>query len=67
MSVAEPKAGSGIKDVAMRNKAIKMADKAQWKMNKLAKAGESDRAIKTKMPKHLFSGKMKSNGKRDWR
>jgi nucleolar GTP-binding protein len=35
-------------------------------MNRLAKAGEADRVILTKMPKHLFSGK-RSNGKTDWR
>ncbi|KAJ9522851.1 hypothetical protein QJQ45_023631, partial [Haematococcus lacustris] len=66
-SLAEPAPGSGLKDAIMRNKGQKMADKMQWRRNKLAKAGESDRAIQTKMPKHLFSGKMKSNGKRDRR
>lgn len=29
----------------------------QRKRNLLAKAGEADRTIQTKMPKHLFSGK----------
>eukprot|EP00955_Chlamydomonas_euryale_P035768 350230-Chlamydomonas_euryale.AAC.1 len=58
---------SGLRDAGMRNKAIKMADKAQWRMNKMAKIGEADRDIQTKMPKHLFSGKMKSTGKRDRR
>mmetsp|Transcript_20120 Transcript_20120/g.43823 ORF Transcript_20120/g.43823 Transcript_20120/m.43823 type:complete len:675 (+) Transcript_20120:351-2375(+) len=67
LSMAEPRAGSGIRDVTMRNKAIKMSDKAQYRMNKMAKIGEADRVIQTKMPKHLFSGKMKSNGKRDRR
>ena len=67
LSLASPKPGGGIKDEAMRNRGIKMADKAQWKRNKFAKIGEADRVIQTKMPKHLFSGKMKSNGKRDWR
>lgn len=51
----------------MVNKGIKMADKAQWLRNKMAKSGEADRVIQTKMPKHLFSGKMKSTGKRDRR
>ena len=32
-------------------------DKAQRLRNKHAKAGEADRVILTKMPKHLFSGK----------
>lgn len=57
LSMAEPKKGSGLKDVVQRNKALKMADKAQKRMGKMAKAGEADRVIPTKMPKHLFSGK----------
>ena len=65
-SLVEPKGQTGIKDVSMRNKAIKMADKAQWRRNKFAKAGEVDRVIPTKMPKHLFSGK-RGIGKTDWR
>ncbi|MEW5300831.1 MAG: hypothetical protein WDW36_003731 [Sanguina aurantia] len=65
-SLVEPRANTGIKDVAMRNKGIKMADKAQWLRNKFAKAGEADRVIQTKMPKHLFSGKT-TNGTRDRR
>lgn len=67
LSVAGPRANSGLKDAAMVNKGIKMADKAQWLRNKMAKSGEADRVIQTKMPKHLFSGKMKSTGKRDRR
>ena len=67
LSLAEPKPGSGVKDMTMRNKGIKMADRAQRRMNILAKIGEADRVIKTKMPKHLFSGKMDSTGKRQWR
>ena len=54
LSLASPKPGGGIKDEAMRNRGIKMADKAQWKRNKFAKIGEADRVIQTKMPKHLF-------------
>lgn len=57
-SLASPKPGSGIKDAATQNKAFKMADKAQFKRNKFGKSGEADRVIPTKMPKHLFSGKM---------
>lgn len=67
LSMADPKAGSGIKDAAMRNRGIKMADKAQWRMNKFAKIGEADRDIQTKMPKHLFSGKTKGQASRDRR
>jgi nucleolar GTP-binding protein len=50
----------------MANKAVKLADKAQRKMNKLAKVGEADRVIQSKMPKHLFSGK-RPKGKTDRR
>lgn len=57
LSMAEPKKGSGLKDVSQRNKALKLVDKAQKRMGKMAKAGEADRVIPTKMPKHLFSGK----------
>eukprot|EP00798_Chlamydomonas_sp_ICE-L_P018999 gene18999-25582_t len=35
-----------------------MADKAQWKRNNMAKAGEADRVILTKMPKHVFFNMM---------
>lgn len=66
LSVAEPRSGSGLKDSAQVNKAVKLADKSQYKRNKMAKAGEADRVIQTKMPKHLFSGK-RGNGKTDRR
>jgi hypothetical protein len=39
LSLAEPRPGSGVKDVTQRNKGIKMADRAQWRMNKMAKVG----------------------------
>jgi len=68
-SLAAPgtnRAESGIRDVEMRTKAFKMADKVQFKRNKMAKSGEGDRVIQTKMPKHLFSGKRKQ-GTHDWR
>lgn len=62
----EPAPGSGLKDKAQKNKAQKLADKAQRRRNMHGKAGEADRVIQTKMPKHLFSGK-RSNGKTDRR
>lgn len=65
-ALADPKAGSGVKDAVMKNKAVKMADRAQRRMNKMARLGEADRGIPTKMPKHLFSGKRKM-GKTDRR
>lgn len=42
-SLADPKTNrseSGLRDSGMRNKAIKMADKSQWKRNKMAKVRE---------------------------
>ncbi|KAJ2932283.1 hypothetical protein H1R20_g4807, partial [Candolleomyces eurysporus] len=57
---------AGLKDERQYSKAIKMRNLAQRPRNMLAKAGESDRAIKVKMPKHLFSGKRKG-GKTDRR
>ena len=56
----------GLKDEAQRKKVTKIARKAQKPMNKMAKIGEADRTIPTKMPKHLFSGK-RGNGKTDRR
>ncbi|KAH9932541.1 P-loop containing nucleoside triphosphate hydrolase protein [Fomitopsis serialis] len=50
---------AGMRDHAQASKAIKLRDLGQRKPNMLAKAGESDRAIKVKMPKHLYSGKRK--------
>ena len=63
---SESRPGEGFKDGPQKVKAQKMSDKAQRLRNKLAKAGEADRVILTKMPKHLFSGK-RSNGTNDWR
>lgn len=43
LSMAEP-TETGLKDAKMRNKSLKMHDKAQWKMNKMAKVkGERER------------------------
>eukprot|EP00775_Hariotina_reticulata_P009918 gene9918-10075_t len=65
-SLAPPTATSGLKDAVMSNKAVKLSDKAQRRRNKMAKIGEADRVITTKMPKHLFSGK-RPKGKTDRR
>jgi nucleolar GTP-binding protein len=51
---------AGMRDEAQASKAIRMRNVSQRQRNMLAKAGESDRAIRVKMPKHLFSGKRKS-------
>jgi len=49
---------SGIRDPEARKKLKVMAKKMQKrKFAALGKAGESDRKITTKMPKHLFAGK----------
>ncbi|GBF88440.1 hypothetical protein Rsub_01152 [Raphidocelis subcapitata] len=66
LSTAPPTPSSGLKDAAQRNKAVKMADRGQRLRNKAARAGEGDRVIQTKMPKHLFSGK-RGMGKTDRR
>lgn len=66
VSMAEPKQGMGLKDQSMKNKAIKMGDKAQYKMGKAARKGEGDRHIPDLKPKHLFSGK-RGKGKTDYR
>mmetsp|Transcript_15912 Transcript_15912/g.38733 ORF Transcript_15912/g.38733 Transcript_15912/m.38733 type:complete len:677 (+) Transcript_15912:327-2357(+) len=63
---ADKSPGSGLKDDEQRMRAQKLADKGQRKMNKMAKSGEGDRVIISKMPKHLFSGK-RGIGKTDRR
>ena len=48
---------AGLSDSAQADKATKLHRLAQRGPNRLAKAGEADRHVPTKMPKHLFSGK----------
>ena len=48
---------AGIVDPALAVKARKMARKGQTKRNMHARAGEGDRHIREKKPKHLFVGK----------
>ncbi|KAF5346751.1 hypothetical protein D9756_010375 [Leucocoprinus leucothites] len=57
---------AGTRDEAQATRATKLRNLGQRPRNMLAKAGESDRAIKVKMPKHLFAGKRKG-GKTDRR
>ncbi|KAI0665849.1 GTP binding protein 4 [Trametes maxima] len=57
---------AGMRDEAQASKAVKLRNLGQRERNRQARAGESDRAIKTKMPKHLFAGKRKM-GKTDRR
>ncbi|KAG6844838.1 hypothetical protein H0H87_003269 [Tephrocybe sp. NHM501043] len=50
---------AGMRDQAQASRAVKLRNLGQRPRNMLAKAGEGDRDIKTKMPKHLFAGKRK--------
>lgn len=62
-----PRDKSGVRDPEQQKKIKKMEKKVQKKsFGNLGKAGESDRHIGTKMPKHLFAGKRKM-GKTDRR
>jgi len=49
----------GFRDESQASKAVKLRNLGQRERNMHAKAGESDRAIRVKMPKHLYSGKRK--------
>jgi len=57
---------AGMRDEAQASRAVKLRNLGQRPRNMLAKAGESDRAIRVKMPKHLYAGKRKG-GKTDRR
>jgi len=57
---------AGLRDAVQVSKAIQLRNLSQRHRNRMAKAGEADRAIRTKMPKHLFAGKRKA-GKTDRR
>ncbi|CAE6405309.1 unnamed protein product [Rhizoctonia solani] len=57
---------AGLKNAEQAEKAIKLRNLGQRERNMHARAGESDRAIKVKMPKHLYAGKRKA-GKTDRR
>ncbi|KAF9425461.1 Nucleolar GTP-binding protein 1 [Entomortierella beljakovae] len=57
---------SGVRNVKQKMESEKVRKLAQRTPNLFAKRGESDRAVQTKMPKHLFSNK-RGNGKTDWR
>ncbi|ETW81153.1 hypothetical protein HETIRDRAFT_319570 [Heterobasidion irregulare TC 32-1] len=51
---------AGMRNEEQSAKAIKLRNLGQRPRNMLAKAGEGDRVIQTKMPKHLFAGKRKA-------
>ena len=61
-----PRDQSGIRGEALKTKAKKMSRKSQNKMNQFGKAGEADRHIAVKMPKHMYTGK-RGIGKTDRR
>lgn len=51
---------SGLRSIEETEKAESLARLGQRNANRFGRAGESDRHIGEKMPKHLFSGKRKS-------
>ncbi|KAF8907939.1 GTP binding protein 4 [Gymnopilus junonius] len=51
---------AGLRNQEQFDRANKLRNLGQRPRNMLAKAGESDRAIKVKMPKHLYTGKRKA-------
>ncbi|KAI9340153.1 P-loop containing nucleoside triphosphate hydrolase protein [Zopfochytrium polystomum] len=48
---------AGVRDAGQKDVSQKLYHLAQRPRNSMAKAGDADRHIGTKMPKHLFSGK----------
>ncbi|KAJ7382799.1 Nucleolar GTP-binding protein 1 [Desmophyllum pertusum] len=56
-----PRDQSGIASPEEKRKAKKLSKVVQRGINRMGKAGEADRKIATKMPKHLFAGKRKMN------
>uniref|UniRef100_A0A915JH00 Uncharacterized protein n=1 Tax=Romanomermis culicivorax TaxID=13658 RepID=A0A915JH00_ROMCU len=65
-SRVKPRTELGIPDQTKREKAQKLGNKAQSRIRRNAKAGEADRRVFVKLPKHLYSGKRKM-GKTDRR
>ena len=58
-SIARSQSASrvGLHGAAQLKQAAKLARKSSKKLAKMGRAGESDRRVPCKMPKHLFSGK----------
>jgi nucleolar GTP-binding protein len=59
--------GEGYKDVNQKLRAVKLSQVQARPRQRACKQGEGDRVVNNFMPKHLFTGKVKSNGKRDRR
>ncbi|KAJ1807558.1 Nucleolar GTP-binding protein 1, partial [Coemansia sp. RSA 2598] len=57
VSVVRDRSVMGLKDARQKLATEKSKNMSMRMMNRMARAGEADRAIMTKMPKHLFSGK----------
>lgn len=59
--------GEGFRDVNQKMRAVKLSKVKVRERNRDGRVGEADRVIVNKMPKHLFTGHVKANGKRDRR
>lgn len=59
--------GEGYKDVNEKLKAVKLSKVKTKPLAQQARKGEGDHHIPNLRPKHLFTGKVKANGKRDRR
>eukprot|EP00388_Colpodella_angusta_P039882 GDKK01048629.1.p1 GENE.GDKK01048629.1~~GDKK01048629.1.p1 ORF type:complete len:642 (-),score=138.05 GDKK01048629.1:277-2202(-) len=59
--------GEGFRDVNQKMRAVKLSKVKIRDRNRDGRVGESDRVMVNKMPKHLFVGHIKANGKRDRR
>ncbi|KIY48164.1 hypothetical protein FISHEDRAFT_73733 [Fistulina hepatica ATCC 64428] len=51
---------AGLANEEQMTKAVKLRNYGQRPKNFLARAGEGDRSIRVKKPKHLFAGKRKA-------
>lgn len=59
--------GEGFKDINQKLRAVKLSKVKVRPRSRLGKKGEGDRDTPNLRPKHLFTGKVKMNGKRDRR
>lgn len=59
--------GEGFRDVNQKLRAVKLSKVKIRDRNREGRVSESDRVNVNKMPKHLFVGHIKANGKRDRR
>lgn len=59
--------GEGFRDINQKLRAVKLSKVKVRDRNRDGRIGEADRVIVNKMPKHLYTGHVKANGKRDRR